>query len=282
MMEMKAKYEQYAESAEYIRKKIGGGADCAVILGTGLGGYADELQGALHIPYADIPHFPRSTAPAHRGELVFFTRGSRRILAMNGRFHVYEGYAMWQAAYPIAVFRLLGVQKMIVTNAAGALTERYHPGDFVCLCDHIKLTGESPVRGENVSQFGPRFFDMQSVYDPEMRSAAAACAEKLGIPLHTDGIYAYMTGPQYETPAEIRMLRMLGGTLVGMSTVPEVIEAAHCGIRLLCISCVTNYAAGMTGQAVTEEEVIETGKLVSARLTALFEALLGEKGVMTT
>jgi purine-nucleoside phosphorylase len=194
-------------------------------------------------------------------------------LVMNGRFHCYEGYEMEDTAYPICVFYLLGITKIIITNASGGINFTYHPGDLVCVYDHIKLTSECPVRGNNITQFGSRFFDMGSVYSKDLIKTAMDCALSLGFSLK-EGVYAYMSGPQYETPAEIRMLRIMGADLVGMSTVAEVIQAAHCKIKTLCISCVTNYAAGMKNETLSHEEVIEAGEAISKKFEKLINAIV--------
>lgn len=274
---MKAVYSDYVESAEYIRSKITEAGQkmpkLAIILGSGLGCYADTLEDPVTIPYKDIPHFPVSTVSYQKGELVCGLRGNVPVLAMNGRFHYYEGWEMWQTAYPIGVFKLLGIEKLIITNAAGGISTDYRPGDLVAITDHIKLSPDSPVRGANIPEFGERFFDMQDVYDKSMIALAKRKAEELGFTIK-EGVYGYMSGPQYETPAEIRMLGMLGATVVGMSTVAEVIFSAQCKLPVLCISCVSNMAAGITGAAITEEEVLETGKVVSERFTALVDALV--------
>ncbi len=272
---MERTFAGYQSSADYIRERIKETPKMAIILGSGLGDYAEKLTDAVVIPYRDIPNFPVSTVWYQKGELVFGYIEGVPVLCMNGRFHFYEGYEMWQAAYPVGVFKLLGIEKMIVTNASGGICPDYRPGDLVCVYDHIKLCVESPLRGPNIPEFGVRFFDMQSVYDCELRAIAHAQAEKLGMTLH-DGIYAFMGGPQYETPAEIAMLGKMGATLVGMSTVPEVIFAAQCGIKVLCISCATNMAAGVTGAPIDEDEVVEIGASVSGRFAALVT------GVITT
>ncbi len=268
--------DSYRPAVDYLQKTL---ADAglpvprvAVILGSGLGKYAesDDIHNRIHIPYRDIPGFPTSTVSYQKGELVAGTVAGQTVLFFNGRFHYYEGWEMWETAYPVAVCHLLGVQTMLITNAAGGVNaEKLTPGDLVCVTDHIKLCADSPVRGRNLPEFGARFFDMQSVYDKSLIVLAEEMAENNGFSLKR-GVYAYMTGPQFETPAEIRMLRMLGADLVGMSTVPEVIMAAQCGMKVLCISCVTNLAAGVTGQPMTEEEVLET----SARIAGKFESLL--------
>lgn len=273
-MYKKTELGAYIESANYIKIKIGGTADAAVILGSGLGDFADTLDDKIVIPYADIPNFPRSTVSYQRGELVCGTVGGHRIMAMNGRFHYYEGYEMWETAYPVGVFKLLGVRKLIITNAAGGISDKYRLGDLVSVRDHIKLVADSPCRGANIPEFGDRFFDMQRVYDPGLNMLAQRKARELDIELK-EGVYGYMAGPQYETPAEINMLRIMGATLVGMSTVAEVIFAAQCRIPVLCISCVTNMAAGITGTAITEKEVLDTGKVCAQKFKTLISAVIG-------
>ncbi|MBQ8510641.1 MAG: purine-nucleoside phosphorylase [Clostridia bacterium] len=278
----KAAFRDYQESAAYISKRIGGvKPDIAIILGSGLGNFAERLSDAIVIPYREIPNFPTSTVSYQKGELVFgllTDNGvTKKVLAMNGRFHYYEGWEMWQTAYPVGVFRLLGIDTMIVTNAAGGIgyndTRTLRPGDLVCVTDQIKLAPISPVRGPNIAEFGPRFFDMQSVFAPELRRLAAEVAAEQGFALK-EGVYAYMSGPQYETPAEIRALKILGANLVGMSTVAETIFAAQLGIRVLCISCVTNMAAGITGAAITEQEVLDVAAEIREKFTALVTGVI--------
>ena len=273
----KAVFNDYRESADYISAKIGTTPDIAVILGSGLGEFADRLHDSIVIPYRDIPHFPTSTVSYQKGVLVCgklkYDDGTEKtVLAMNGRFHYYEGWEMWQTAYPIGVFKLLGIDKMIITNAAGGIgyndEREIVPGDLVCVTDQIKLSPMSPMRGANIPEFGERFFDMQSVFDKELRELAKKCANERGYTLK-EGVYAYMTGPQYETPAEIRALKIMGANLVGMSTVAEVIFAAQVGIKVLCISCVSNMAAGITGNPLTEQEVLDTAAQISERFKML-------------
>ncbi len=273
-MYKKAELGAYIESANYIKAKNGGTADVAVILGSGLGVFSDTVTDKIVIPYAEIPNFPRSTVSYQRGELVCGTIEGRRVLVMNGRFHYYEGYEMWETAYPIGVFKLLGVRKLIITNAAGGISDKYRLGDIVSVRDHIKLTADSPCRGANISEFGDRFFDMQRIYDKGLNMLAQRKARELGIELK-EGVYGFMAGPQYETPAEINMLRTMGATLVGMSTVAEVIFAAQCSIPVLCLSCVTNMAAGITGTSITEKEVLETGKVISQKFRSLLSSVIG-------
>lgn len=248
----------------------------AVILGSGLGAYAasDCVADKIHLPYREIPNFPTSTVSYQKGELVIGRVGEKTVLFFNGRFHYYEGWEMWQTAYPVNVCHLLGIDTMIITNAAGGInTDTLEPGDLVLLTDHIKLCADSPVRGRNEPAFGERFFDLQAVYDDGVRALAHSCAEDLGMTLK-EGIYAYMAGPQFETPAEIRALRLLGADVVGMSTVPEIIAAAHCGMKVLGISCVTNFAAGVTGAPMTEEEVLDTSARATGRFSALIDAVI--------
>ena len=273
----KSPITDYRESADYLRTRIGVTPDIAVVLGSGLGALADTLENPIVIPYRDIPHFPISTVSYQKGEMVIGYLGGKLVLAMNGRFHFYEGWEMWQTAYYVGVLKLLGVSRLFITNAAGGVNENLGPGDIVCVRDHIKLTANSPVRGQNIPEFGERFFDMQHVYDKPMADLAHACAEARGFAL-TDGVYAFMSGPQYETPAEIRMLRLLGGDVVGMSTVPEIIAAAQCGIKVLCLSAVTNMAAGITGAAITEEEVLETGAQIRERFVGLLTDVITQIG----
>lgn len=272
-MKQRCTYNEYKESAEYIISQIKDTPDIAIILGSGLGNYADKIEDPIVIPYRDIPNFPVSTVSYQKGELVFGSINGKKILAMNGRFHYYEGYEMWETAYPIGVFKIIGIKNIIITNAAGGISTDYRPGDLVCIYDQIKLSPDSPLRGKNIPEFGSRFFDMQRVYDKSLIALAHKKADELGIDLR-DGVYGYMSGPQYETPAEIKMLSLMGATMVGMSTVAEVIFAAQCEIPVLCISCATNMAAGITGAAITEEEVLETGKRISENFSKLVTAII--------
>lgn len=265
--------ETYKESAEYIRAKLPDIPKTAVILGSGLGGFSEHLTERIAIPYGEIPNFAVSSVKNHKGELIYGKVNGKPVLVMNGRFHFYEGYDMRVTAYPIGVFHLLGITQLIISNASGGINRTFHPGDLVCVYDHIKLTSESPVKGKNIEEFGARFFDMQSVYDKKLIETAKECAAEMKIALK-DGVYAYMSGPQYETPAEIRMLAAIGADLVGMSTVAEVIQAAQCGIRTLCISCVSNYAAGITNEPLSHEEVCEVGDMVADKFKKLITNIL--------
>lgn len=228
----------YLEGKTKIRPRIG------MVLGTGLGSVADAMEISVAIPYEEIPHFPTSTVKGHRGRLLFGRLAGVEIVVMQGRIHFYEGVSMEQLALPVRVLRRLGVEILVLTNASGGISADYTPGDLVVISDHIKLDLDSPLRGRNPEEFGPRFFDMTAAYTPALREVAKKAAMRCGFSL-PEGVYAYMGGPQFETPAEIRMLRLLGADLVGMSTVPEAITAVHCGMKVLAISCVTNMAAGM-------------------------------------
>ena len=266
--------ERYRSSAEAIRARLGGFTPkVALILGSGLGYLADQVEEAVAIPYADIPHFKASTAPGHRGRLVFGLLEGRKVAVMQGRMHHYEGYSYEEVCYPLRVLRLLGCDTLIVTNAAGCVNLEWRAGELMLITDQIKLGGESPLRGENLPAFGVRFPDASSLYTPRLRALAQEQADKLGIPLR-QGVYFYSFGPQYETPAEIRAIRVLGGDAVGMSTAPEVIAASHCGMEVLGFSLLSNMAAGILPQPLTEEEVLQAGEAARGRFSALVRACL--------
>lgn len=245
----------------------------AVVLGSGLGDFANDLKNSLAIPYEEIPHFPRSTAIGHAGKLVVGKLGAVTIAAMQGRVHQYEGYTVKQAAFPVRVFGRMGLKAVVLTNAAGGINAKYGQGALVMLSDHINLQGTNPLSGPNEERFGPRFPDMTEAYSREFRQMATEEAQRLGIELH-EGVYAALAGPSYETPAEIRYLRSIGADLVGMSTVPEVIVARHMGLKVLAISCVTNMAAGLSNQTINHEEVLETGRRVRGKFLALLGAVI--------
>jgi purine-nucleoside phosphorylase len=245
----------------------------AVVLGSGLGGFADSLTEAVAIPYAKIPGFPQSTAFGHAGRLVVGKAGTTVVAAMQGRVHLYEGYSAAEVAFPIRVLGRLGIRALLLTNAAGGVNTEYSQGALVVIRDHINLQGTNPLIGANDERFGPRFPDMTTAYWKPYREFTLIEAKRLGMELH-EGVYAAVTGPSFETPAEIRYLRTIGADLVGMSTVPEVIVARHMGIRVLGISCVTNMAAGILDQPLTHDEVIETGNRVKTQFTALLRAVL--------
>jgi purine-nucleoside phosphorylase len=250
-----------------LRPRIG------LVLGSGLGGFADEISGAARLDYKTIPHFPRSTAIGHAGRMVIGKVADVPVAVMQGRVHFYEGYSMPEVIFPMRVMALMGIRATLITNAAGGINTNYKQGCLVVLRDHINLQGTNPMIGPNDEHFGERFFDMTQVYWKPYQAAALQDGKRLGIEI-SEGVYAALTGPSYETPAEIRYLRTIGADLVGMSTVPEVIAAAHMGIRVLGISCVTNMAAGILDQPITTEEVMETGERVKADFVALLRAVI--------
>ncbi len=245
----------------------------ALVLGSGLGAFADSLNDAAHIPYAEIPGFPKSTAIGHAGQLVIGNAGDIAVAAMQGRAHLYEGYSPQDVTFCIRVFGRMGIRAAILTNAAGGISTNYSQGALVLIRDHVNLQGSSPLVGPNDDRFGVRFPDMTHAYDRGYRVMAREEAAKLKITLH-EGVYAAMLGPCYETPAEIEFLRRIGADLVGMSTVTEVIAARHMGIKVLAISCVTNMAAGIIDQPLSHAEVMETGERVKGTFEALLWAVL--------
>jgi purine-nucleoside phosphorylase len=263
----------------YIRAHCVISPKLAIILGSGLGNFASQVQNATTIPYANIPHFPRSTVEGHSGQLILGTIGNIPVAVMQGRVHAYEGYSMPQVTFPVRVLGLLGVEKLIVTNAAGGINPSYGQGAIVAISDHINLTGSNAAGGPNESRFGllpnsgHRFFDMTTAYSPSLRRLATAEAAKQGWTL-SDGVYIAVLGPSYETPAEIRAFRTLGADLVGMSTVNEVIVARHMGIEVLGLSVVTNMAAGVLDQPINHEEVMDTGRRIETQFTNLLTALV--------
>lgn len=265
--------ERITKAADVIRTACGE-AEIGLILGSGL---ADtiQLENAKTIAYGDIPDFPVSTAFGHKSEWVTGTLAGKRVCMMRGRFHFYEGYTTEDIILPIRVMKLLGVKTLIVTNAAGGIRTDFVPGDLMLITDHINYSGLNPLIGKNYDTFGTRFPDMSRAYDRELRALAYSCADKLGIGLR-EGVYIWFSGPSFETPAEIRMARILGADAAGMSTVPEVIAAVHCGIRVLGISCITNMACGILDQPLTHDEVIETGNLVREKFGALLNAVIAE------
>ncbi|MBS1852004.1 MAG: purine-nucleoside phosphorylase [Acidobacteria bacterium] len=245
----------------------------AVVLGSGLGAFADTLTNTTRIPYAQIPSFPRATAIGHSGQFVIGQLNGLPLVAMQGRVHLYEGYSPQEVAFPMHVLGRLGVQSVVLTNAAGGINLAYEQGALVLIKDHINLQGKNPLVGPNDDHFGPRFPDMTQAYSKLYRGIAREEAAKLGLPLQ-EGVYAGVIGPSFETPAEIRYLRTIGADLVGMSTISEVIAARHMGIEVLAISCVTNMAAGILDQPLSHEEVLETGERVKQQFEALLRAVL--------
>ena len=252
----------YAAMADAVLQRIGDAPDIAVVLGSGLGDFTDRLCSPVAVGYREIPGFPVSTAPYHAGKFVFGRLGDKKVLCMSGRFHLYEGYSVQQLAVPVRVFKKLGVKAAVLTNAAGAVNPALAPGDIMLIKDHIKLTSLSPLAGPNVSEFGERFFDVGDMYTSSLRQTAKTVAGRTGVPVK-EGVYMYFAGPQFETPAEIRMARVLGADAVGMSTAPEALAAAHCKLPLLAVSVITNMAAGVRPDAVlSQEEVRDTAQKV--------------------
>ncbi|MFI5107546.1 MAG: purine-nucleoside phosphorylase [Terriglobales bacterium] len=260
-------------AAEFIRSKTALRPEIALVLGTGLGDFADSMTDAVRIPYGEIPHFPRSTAIGHAGRLVVGRVAATPVAVMQGRVHLYEGHSIKDVAFPIRVFGRMGIRAVILTNAAGGISSDLRPGCLVLIRDHINLQGVNPVAGPNDGRFGLRFFDMGNAYDPQFRRLAQEEAARLGIWLG-NGVYAALLGPSFETHAEIQYLKRIGVDLVGMSTVPEVIVARHMGIRVLAFSCVTNLAAGLSDQPITHQEVLEIGARVQKEFVALLTAVI--------
>ena len=267
-------FAQYQESAQFLKHRLGNfQPKVAMVLGSGLGYLGDLVEHAIVVPYGEIPHFKHSTAPGHKGQLVFGTLAGQPVAVMQGRMHHYEGYSYEEVAYAVRVLRLLGCQTLFVTNAAGGVNYSFHAGDLMLITDQIKIFLESPLRGENLPEFGPRFPDSSYLYTPKLQALAKQQARALDIDLKT-GVYMYFPGPQYETPAEIRMARAMGADAVGMSTVTEALTAAHCGLPCLGFSVITNMAAGILDQPLTDEEVNEVGHLVADNFSAYLKKVL--------
>lgn len=264
--------ERIAEAAEAVRRHCGE-ATVGIVLGSGLGNFADRLEQPRTLPFVDIPGFVQSTVAGHAGSLSVGGLAGQRVLVMRGRFHYYEGYSAQEITLPIRVMRALGLKTVILTNAAGAVNTAYAAGDLMLITDFLNLSGVNPLRGPNLEEYGPRFPDMSFAMTPALQELARNCAKRLGISLR-EGIYAQMQGPSYETPAEIRMVRTLGGDAVGMSTVPEILVAAHSGMQVLGISLLSNMAAGILNQPLTHTEVVETGAQAQEAFTALLLEVL--------
>ncbi len=263
------------EAVDFIKKKIPVEPEIGVILGSGLGMLAAEVEDVKRIYYSTIPNFPVSTVEGHEGQLVFGRLAGKQVVLMQGRFHFYEGYPMEQVVLPVRVMYKLGVRVLIVTNAAGGINRDFRPGDLMIITDHINLMGTNPLIGPNYDEIGPRFPDMSEAYNRQLVELAEKVAEKEGI-AYRKGVYAALTGPSYETPAEIKYLRILGADAVGMSTVPEVIVANHAGLKVLGISCVTNMAAGVLPVKLSHQEVIETAERVRDQFIRLVKGILHE------
>ncbi|MGA2420832.1 MAG: purine-nucleoside phosphorylase [Candidatus Acidiferrum sp.] len=268
-----AEFQKAEQAAKFILSKTKLRPKIALVLGSGLGAFADEFAASVKIPYAEIPHFPRSTAIGHAGKLVIGKVGDTPVIGMQGRVHLYEGYSVHEVVFPIRVFARLGIQAVILTNAAGGILGELTQGRLVLISDHINLQGANPLTGPNDERFGGRFPDLTTAYDKKFRVIAVSEAAKKGTTM-LEGVYAALTGPSYETPAEIRYLRAIGADLVGMSTVPEVIAARHSGIRVLGISCVTNAAAGVIDQPLVHTEVLEVAERVKGQFISLLRAVI--------
>ena len=266
--------QQYEESAAMLCARLGDFVpQVAMILGSGLGSMADQVENPVAVDYKDIPHFKASTAPGHRGRLVFGTLEGKPVAVMQGRMHHYEGYSYEEVSYAVRVLRLLGCDTLVVTNAAGCVRQDWHAGELMLITDQIKMFSPSPLRGENLPQFGPRFPDASHLYSPRLQQLARDAARELGLTLR-EGVYFYCYGPQYETPAEIRAARILGGDAVGMSTAPEVIVAAHCGMEVLGLTLLSNMAAGILDQPLSEQEVLDAAEAARETFSGLVRACL--------
>lgn len=266
-------FERAGLAADFILSRTALRPKIALVLGSGLGGFADEFGDAAKIPYREIPYFPQSTAIGHAGRLVIGKVGAVPVAGMQGRVHLYEGYSAKEVVFPIRVFARMGIKAVILTNAAGGIKPEFTQGRLVVISDHINLQGVNPLTGPNDERFGLRFHDMTGAYDRRFREMTAGEGNRMGIGM-SEGVYAALPGPSYETPAEIRYLRTIGADLVGMSTVPEVIAARHSGIRVLGISCVTNAAAGILDQPLNHEEVLETAERVKGQFIGLLKAVI--------
>jgi purine-nucleoside phosphorylase len=268
-----AMHERMQETVAAIVARHAAKPALGLILGSGLGAYADTFRNRTIIPFQELPHFPKSRVVGHSGNLVLGEADGVPAVALQGRVHYYQGYSIVEVAYPARVLACLGIRGLIVTNAAGGINTSFKPGDLMLITDHLNLMGANPLIGENIDELGPRFPDMSEAYSKSMRQIALGAGKEMGISLQ-QGVYVGLTGPSYETPAEIRMFRALGADAVGMSTVPEVIVAAHMGIPVLGISCITNMAAGILPQKLTHKEVIETTERVKERFIALLKAVV--------
>jgi purine-nucleoside phosphorylase len=266
-------YEKICEAAEAIRTRCPALPSIGLILGSGLGDFVESLQRRESIPFGEIPHFPRPTIAGHAGRLVIGEAMAVPVAALAGRVHFYEGHSMAQVVFPVRVMGALGIKRLVITNAAGGINEAFRPGDLMLISDHINLMGANPLSGAKLDELGPRFPDMSEAYDTTLREVALRAAACAGIELKT-GVYVALAGPSYETPAEIRMCRTLGGDAVGMSTVPEVIAANHMGMRVLGLSCITNMAAGLLPRKLSHEEVIQTTENTRDKFAKLLNALI--------
>ncbi|MGR6115418.1 purine-nucleoside phosphorylase [Aeribacillus composti] len=267
--------EEVEKASQFLKDKCKQTPEIGLVLGSGLGVLAEEVEDAVTIPYSDIPYFPVSTVEGHKGQFVIGELNGKTVAIMQGRFHFYEGYSVKQVTFPVRVMKALGIHSLIVTNAAGGINQSYQPGDLMLITDHINNMGQNPLIGEHSPELGDRFPDMSEAYDSRLIQLAKEAAKELGIEIK-EGVYVANTGPSYETPAEIRMLRAIGGDAVGMSTVPEVIVANQVIMKVLGISCITNMAAGILKQPLTHEEVMKTAEMVRADFIALVKSIVAK------
>lgn len=267
------KLEDILEAKSYILSKTDYRPTVGLVLGSGLGILADEIKNPVHIPYTDIPYFAKSSAIGHANELVIGELMGVTVAAMKGRFHYYEGFTLDEVTFPVRVMKALGIENLILTNACGAVNTSFAPGDLMLITDHINLVGTNPLIGPNNDELGTRFPDSSQIYNKELRSLAQKVAGEINVPLQ-QGVYVWWSGPAYETPAEIRMIRTLGGDAVGMSTVPEALVAVHGGMKVLGISCLTNMASGILDQPLTHDEVIEVAGNVREKFIKLIKGVL--------
>lgn len=261
------------EASNFIEDKLETTPEIGLILGSGLGVLAEEITNATKIPYTDIPHFPQSTVAGHEGQLVIGELNEKQVIAMQGRFHYYEGYSMQQVTFPVRVMKQIGVETLIVTNAAGGINKQYHAGDLMIITDHINLTGQNPLIGSNNDQLGERFPDMSEPYNQLLVEHATTCAQTIDLNIQ-HGVYVGNSGPTYETPAEVNMLRTMGGDAVGMSTVPEVIVANHANMNVLGITCISNMASGVLNVPLSHEDVIKTTESVKVNFLKFIKQVL--------
>lgn len=266
-------FDFYKKAADYVKSKADFTPKTALVLGTALGGLADEIKDPIVIDYKDIPNFLISTVDSHAGQLILGELYGKKVVCMSGRFHYYEGYDFNELTVSVRLFKLLGVEKLILTNASGAVNSGYRPGDLMIIRDHLNFVMASPTRGPLVKEFGPRFFDMSNAYDEELSKIALKCSVNTDLRVH-EGVYAFTPGPQFETPAEIRFYRIAGADAVGMSTVPEVITAAQCGLKTLAISLITNMAAGVVKGPIDGKEVDEVGERVRDKLALYMKRII--------
>lgn len=277
--DIQADYDHCKTAADYIKSKITLTPELGIVLGSGLGPLADMIEVDAKIDYNDIPCFPRTTVSSHKGCLIIGTLAGVKVVCMQGRFHYYEGYSFEQLAMPVRVLSLLGIKAMFLTNAAGGVNLSYKPGDIMLIADHLNLLGINPVRGQSYSEFGDRFYDVQNLYTESFRKIARKCAKRSELAVH-EGTYMFFPGPNFETPAEIRAVRLLGADAVGMSTVPEALTAGHIGLPVIGFSVITNYAAGMSKEPLSDDDVRKIADSISNEFSAYVRDVISSIGPM--